>query len=245
MNTKAISVDVVVPVYNEESCLQRNVIILFDYLNKISDFSWKIIIADNASTDRTAEIAKELSLRYDKILYKHISVKGRGYALRETFLQSDTDIVCYMDVDLSTNLRYFKLLIEGVRCGYDASIGSRLMRGSRIKRRRIREIFSRIYNFLAKVLFLTKFSDAQCGFKAFKTDAAKQLLPFVKNNSWFFDTELLLLAEYNKYRIFEVPVEWIEDFKTKVKILRTILEDLAGLLRMRFTIHKKIIHRAR
>ncbi len=145
-----------------------------------------------------------------------------------------------MDVDLSTNLHYLKPLIEGIACGFDISIGSRLMQGSRVKRRLHREIFSRIYNFLIKLLFFTSFSDAQCGFKALRNDVAKHLVPLVKNNNWFFDTELLLWAEYNKYRILEIPIEWIEDIKTKVHIGKYILEDLAGLLRMRFSIHKKV-----
>lgn len=239
MYKKEISVDVVLPVYNEGAILQKNALILYNYLDRVADFSWNIIIADNGSIDKTSEIAEELSSKYNNILYKYIPLKGRGYALRDVFLRSNADIVSYMDIDLSTNLRYFKLLIEGIRCGYDISIGSRLMQGSRIKRRLDREIASRIYNFLVHLLFFNRFSDAQCGFKAFRTEVVKQLVPLVKSNSWFFDTECLLLAEYNKYRIFEVPVEWIEDIKTKVHILKTILEDLTGLLRMRCTIHKK------
>ena len=240
MYRKISSVDVVISVYNEEDHLQKNIPILYKYLEKIADFSWNIIIADNASTDKTPQTATDLSLKYERIQYIRLSVKGRGFALRKTFIQSNADIVCYMDVDLSTNIRYLKLLIEGIACGFDLSIGSRLMQGSRIKRRLNREIVSRIYNFLIKCLFLNRFSDAQCGFKALRTNVAKQLVPLVKNNNWFFDTELLLLAEYNKYRIFEVPVEWTEDIKTKVHIAKTILEDLTGLLRMRFSIHRKV-----
>jgi hypothetical protein len=148
-------------------------------------------------------------------------------------------VILYTDVDLSANLNYLKLLLDGISRGFDIAIGSRLMQRSRVKRRLNREIISRGYNFIVKVLFWNKFSDAQCGFKAIKTEVAKILIPLIKNNSWFFDTELLLLAEYNKYRIFEVPVEWIEDIKTKVNIPKTVVEDLMGLLRMRFTIHKK------
>jgi len=239
MYIKTISVDVALPVYNEEACLEKNTLILHDYLDEVADFSWNIIIADNASTDKTGRIAKALSAKYDRIKYEYIPAKGRGRALRQVFLNSRADIVSYMDVDLSSSLQYFKILIEGIRCGYDASIGSRLMQGSRIRRRLNREIISRIYNFLIKILFFNKFSDAQCGFKAVKTDVAKKLLPLVKNNNWFFDTELLLLLEYNNYRLFEVPVEWIDDIKTKVHITKTVFEDLTGLLRTRLTIHRK------
>lgn len=240
MYKKTQSVDIVIPVYNEENCLQKNVLILYAYLEGVADFSWNIIIADNASTDRTSQIATYLSSKYENIQYIHLPVKGRGYSLRKAFLQGKADILCYMDVDLSTNLHYLKPLIEGIACGFDISIGSRLMQGSRVKRRLHREIFSRIYNFLIKLLFFTSFSDAQCGFKALRNDVAKHLVPLVKNNNWFFDTELLLLAEYNKYRILEIPIEWIEDIKTKVHIGKYILEDLSGLLRTRFTIHKKV-----
>jgi glycosyltransferase involved in cell wall biosynthesis len=233
------TVDVVIPVYNEEKCLRENTLALHEYLEKTAHFSWNIVIADNASTDKTPQIAAELSSEYEKIQYVHVSLKGRGHALRKTFLESSADVVCYMDVDLSTNLRYLKLMVEGIACGFDVAVGSRLMRGSRVKRKLKREIFSRGYNWLIKLLFLNSFSDAQCGFKALRTDVAKQLVPIVKNNNWFFDTELLLLAEHNRYKILEVPVEWTEDVETKVHIIKYVLEDIAGLLRMRFSIHRK------
>lgn len=238
MYKKILSADIIIPVYNEEACLQKNVLILHGYLSKVADFSWNIIIADNASSDNTPKIAADLSAKYNGVKYMHIPVKGRGHALRAAFLKSGADIVCYMDVDLSTNIRYLKLLIEGIACGFDISIGSRLMQASRIKRSLGREIVSRIYNSIIKLLFFNKFSDAQCGFKAMRSEVARHLIPLVKNNNWFFDTELLLLAEYYKYRIFEVPVEWIEDMTTKVHITNTVIEDILGLLRMRFTIHK-------
>ena len=241
MDKKAYRVDVVIPVYNEEGCLQKNVLSLYNYLKDTVSFDWNIIVADNSSTDKTPEIAKDLSGRYKEIIYAHVPKRGRGRALREMFLDSKADIVCYMDVDLSSNLRYFNLLIEGIVCGFDIAVGSRLMRASRTKRRLNREIISRIYNLLIRVLFWNSFSDAQCGFKALKTDVAKRIIPLIKNNNWFFDTELLLLAEYNRLRIFEVPVEWIQDIKTKVHITKTVLEDLLGLLRMRCSIHKKRI----
>ena len=241
MTTKRITVDIALPVYNEETCLEKNTLVLYGYLEKSADFSWNIIIADNASIDNTRSIGEKLAQQYERIHYRRIPVKGRGRALKEVFSHSNADIVSYMDIDLSSNLRYFRLMVEGIRCGYDTSIGSRLMQGSRIKRRLKREVISRIYNLLIKILFFNKFSDAQCGFKAFRTSTIKKLIPLIKNNNWFFDTELLLLLEYNKYRIFEVPVEWIDDLKTKVRITNTALEDLAGLLRTRFTIHKKRI----
>ena len=234
MHKQISSVDIVIPVYNEEHCLHKNVLILFHYLKKIADFPWKIIIADNASTDKTPLIAAELAQKYENIVYLSIPVKGRGYALRNAFLQSTADAVCYTDVDLSTNIRYLRLLLDGVACGFDIAIGSRLMQGSRIKRCLAREIFSRIYNLLIKILFFNSFTDAQCGFKAMRREVAKEIIPLVNNNSWFFDAELLLLAERNKYRIFEVPVEWVEDKRTKVQITKIVFEYLKELLRLRF-----------
>ncbi len=239
MYRKISRVDIIIPVYNEQSCLERNVLQLYHYLTKVADFSWDIVIADNASTDKTPQIARDLISAHKSISYAWLPIKGRGLALRNTFLQSNADVVCYMDADLSTNLIYLKLLIEGIACGFDIAIGSRLLQASRIKRRLKREIFSRIYNSMIKCLFFNKFSDAQCGFKALRTEVAKKLIPLVENNNWFFDTEILLLAEYNKFRIFEVPVEWTEDIGTKVNIGKTVLEDILGLVRMRLSMHKK------
>lgn len=239
MEIKDLTVDIVIPVFNEAAVLEKNITILKNHLLQESNFKWRIIIADNGSTDRTSEIVKKLSNENSKILYLHIPAKGRGMALRVAWSKSNADIVSYMDVDLSTNIRYFRLLVEGIKCGYDIAIGSRLMGASRIKRGFRRSIISWIYNLIVKLLFFNGFSDAQCGFKAAKTDVAKRLLPKIKNNNWFFDTELLLLAERCKYRIFEVPVEWIDDLrKTKVHIAKTVFEDLSGLLRMRFLIRR-------
>jgi len=240
MYRKIRSVDIVIPVYNEEECLRRNIGILRDYLKEVATFSWKIIIADNASTDSTSRIGQELGSLYEGVEYLRVPAKGRGLALRTAFMRSESDIVSYMDVDISTNLSYFKLLVEGIACGFDIATGTRLMQGSRVKREIGREVISRTYNLMIKCLFFTKFSDAQCGFKAVRTDIAKKMIPLIENNNWFFDTELLLLAEYHKYRIFEVPVEWVEDLKTKVHIAKTVIEDILGLLRMRLTIREKV-----
>jgi len=239
------SIDVIIPVYNEQDCLERNILALHNYLDKMSDFSWNIIIADNASTDKTPQIAKELSSKHENILHSHIPMKGKGRALRNAFLQSNADIVCFMDADLSTDLHFLKLLIEGLSRGYDISVGSRVLQASLTERGTIRKMISRACNLLIKCLFSSSFSDAPCGFKALKTDVAKKLVPLVKNNNWFFDTELLLLAEYNKYRIFEIPIQWKENPKTKVNIKKTALEYLAGLIRLRCSIHKAKVNAER
>ena len=169
--------------------------------------------------------------------YIHLDQKGRGRALRKAWLESNADVACYMDVDLSTNLKHLMPMVGPLFKGeYQIGIGSRLMRGARVTRQFKREVISRIYNIIVKLMFPSrKFSDAQCGFKAITRNAAKDLLPSVQDNRWFFDSELLLRAEQQGYKVWEVPVEWIEDLDTRVKIASTAIEDLKGLWRVRTT----------
>ncbi|MBC7264556.1 MAG: glycosyltransferase family 2 protein [Chloroflexi bacterium] len=229
-------VDVVIPVYNEEKDLPTSIETLHKFMTDNVSYDWRIVIADNASVDRTLEIAKALSERYPRVKYIHLDQKGRGRALRKSWLESDADIVSYMDVDLSTNLDAFPPLIAALSTGvYDVAIGSRLLPASRVTRQPKREIISRIYNLLIKLMFRNRFSDAQCGFKALTRRAVQTLVPLVKDQAWFFDSELLLLAERKGFRIFEVPVEWVEDPDTRVKILSTAWEDIKGLVRVRFS----------
>ena len=196
------------------------------------------MVADNASKDRTLEIAKELADSYPgEVTYIHLDAKGRGRALKAAWQASDADVVSYMDVDLSTGLAHYMPMIEPlVRGEYHIATGSRLMPGSRVKRQIKREIVSRCYNLIVKIMFpARRFSDAQCGFKALSRKAVQDLIPYIVDNNWFFDSELLLRAEQNGYRVWEVPVEWIEDLDTRVKIVSTALEDLKGLWRVRTT----------
>ncbi|MEE8471390.1 MAG: dolichyl-phosphate beta-glucosyltransferase [Dehalococcoidia bacterium] len=227
-------VDVVVPAYNEEDVLSRSVGVLWDFLTQHLPCSWQIVVADNGSVDGTLAVARALSHQYPDVTYIHIEQKGRGRALRKAWLESDADIVSYMDVDLSTKLDAFPGLINALDEGYDIAIGSRLMAGSQVSRSVKREIISVGYNLLIKLMFFSSFSDAQCGFKAVKRDVVQQLVPVIKDQEWFFDTELLLLAERKGYRIKEVPVEWVEDADTRVNIARTAFDDVRGLLRLRF-----------
>ncbi len=194
---------------------------------------WHITIANNGSTDRTIDVAMQLAAADPRVRLLNVTRKGRGLALRAAWSQSSADIVSYMDVDLSTNLQYFPLLVEGLCCGYDIAIGSRLMQASMVARRLKREILSRGFNLLIRLLFRTRFSDAQCGFKALRRDVAQNLLPHVVNNGWFFDAELLILAEKNGFRLFEAPVEWMEDLDSRVHLWSTAIEDIKGLVRMR------------
>ncbi|MDE2801754.1 MAG: glycosyltransferase family 2 protein [Chloroflexota bacterium] len=229
-------VEVVLPAYNEELDLPRSVETLVAYLRTQPQHAWRVLVADNASTDGTLATAQALAEAHPEVEVFHLPQKGRGRALRAAWLASDADAVCYMDVDLSTGLDALPPLIDAVLDGgYDIAIGTRLARGSRVYRRTLkREITSRGYNLLIKSMFWTRFSDAQCGFKALNRAAARRLLPLVKDNAFFFDTELLLIAEKRGLRIFEVPVTWTDDPGTTVRIVNTAMEDIRGLLRLRF-----------
>src|SRR5215218_9566551 len=229
-----VSVEVVVPVYNEEATLSGSIVTLCAYLESYFPYRWSVIIADNASTDDTLAIAKGLADADPRVRVLHLDNKGRGRALKAAWLASEADIIAYMDVDLSTNLWSFLPLIAPLATGHsDIAIGSRLLRGAAVTRQWKRELISRCYNLLIKAMFGNRFSDAQCGFKAIKRGVAKVLLPQVEDNEWFFDTELLLLAEERGYRISEVPVDWIEDLDSRVDVTSTALKDVKGLLRVR------------
>lgn len=230
-------VEIVIPVYNEQVVLEKSVRCLRDYLVESNfPYRWQITIADNASTDQTWPIARRLEEIYPDVRALHLDRKGRGRALRMAWSMSQAEIVCYMDVDLSTDLKALLPLVAPLVSGHsDLAIGSRLGPGSRVKRQWKRELTSRGYNAIIKASFFNRFSDAQCGFKACRAEIAQQLLPLVENNEWFFDTELLLLAEHNGLRIHEVPVDWVEDLDSRVKIVKTAMEDLRGLGRVRLS----------
>jgi glycosyltransferase involved in cell wall biosynthesis len=236
VETKAPVVDIVIPVYNEEAQLEQSVLTLRQYLLLEFPYTWQITIADNASRDQTWKIAQQLEQRFPgEVRALHLEQKGRGRALRYAWSNSPAPIVCYMDVDLSTSLDCLLPLVAPLVSGHSLiAIGSRLAHGAKVKRQWKREAISRCYNLMIKLVFGPVFSDAQCGFKAIRKDLLLQLLGQIENNEWFFDSEMLLLAEHNKIRIHEVPVDWVEDLDTRVNIKRTVMEDLKGLTRMRF-----------
>ena len=231
------SVDIVIPVYNEEHVLARSVDTLRAFLRDNLPHTWRVVVADNASTDGTLAVARGLAEQHPaEVAVVHLPQKGRGRALRAAWLGSEADVLVYMDVDLSTDLSALPPLVDGIAVeGYDVAIGSRLARGARTTRSLRREVISRVYNLLIKAIHFTRFSDAQCGFKAVSRQAARRLVPLIKNEEWFFDTELLILAEKGGYRIKDIPVRWVEDPDTRVKIASTVSEDIRGLLRLRFT----------
>ena len=229
------TVDVVLPVYNEERILTDSVGRVRRFLQEQADFAWRIVIADNASADRTLEIALRIASAWPEVAVLHIPYKGRGGALHIAWTETEADVRTYMDIDLSTGLPAFLDLVHAVtQEGHDLATGTRLHPGSAVSRSFQRDLLSRSYNVLIKLAFATRFSDAQCGFKAISASAARLLLPLVQDREWFFDTELLILAEKNGLRIQDVPVVWVEDPDTRVNVQRTVLRDLNGLVRLRF-----------
>ncbi len=232
--TRSALLDVVVPVYNEEAGLECSIRRLHQFLSTEMPFSWRIIVADNASADNTLAVARTLALELPGVEVLHLPAKGRGRALRAAWSASRADVLCYMDVDLSTDLRALLPLVAGLISGHsDVAIGSRLARGARVVRGRKRAFISRSYNHLLRLVLGARFSDAQCGFKAIRSDVARRLLPAIKDEGWFFDTELLVLAQRHGLRIHEVPVDWVDDPDSRVKIVSTAIGDLKGVARMR------------
>src|ERR1700721_179565 len=226
-------VDIVVPVKNEEHDLAPSVERLVEHLRCAFPFTARVTIADNGSTDGTWPVACALEARYPEVRAVHLDIPGRGRALHQIWSSSDAEVLAYMDVDLSTDLNALLPLVAPLMsCHSDVAIGTRLARGSRVVRGPKREIISRSYNLLLRTTLGTRFSDAQCGFKAMRADQARQLLPLVEDDEWFFDTELLILAERAGLRIHEVPVGWIDDADSRVNIVDTALGDLRGMKRV-------------
>src|SRR5271166_3157683 len=230
---RVLQVDIVVPVRNEERDLAPSVRRLVSYLRECLPFSARVTIADNGSTDATWAIASLLARELPEVRAIHMDLPGRGRALRAIWSQSDAEVLAYMDVDLSTDLNALLPLVAPLLSGHsDVAIGTRLARGSRVVRGARREVISRGYNLLLRATLGVGFSDAQCGFKAIRADAGRELLPLVEDTSWFFDTELLVLAERAGLRIHEVPVDWIDDADSRVDIVSTALGDLRGIRRV-------------
>jgi glycosyltransferase involved in cell wall biosynthesis/putative flippase GtrA len=224
--------DVVVPVYNEQDDLADSILRLHRHLRDFS-FPTRITIADNASDDDTPRIAAQLADTLTDVRVVRLEQKGRGRALNAVWSTSDAQILAYMDVDLSTDLAALAPLVAPLISGHsDLAIGTRLNRGSRVVRGAKREVISRCYNLILKSTLATRFSDAQCGFKAIRADVAQQLLPYVSDTGWFFDTELLVLAERSGLRIHEVPVDWVDDPDSRVDIVATAKADLRGIGRL-------------
>ena len=231
------SVTIVIPVYNEEIELSERIETLVGYCKThIDSFDWEIVIADNASTDRTLEIANTLTKKHARVHSLHLDKKGRGRAVKFAWSKSKADLMAYMDVDLSTDLRHFPPLIQSLERGYDIAIGTRNAAGSRVYGRSfLRTITSKGYIALIKLFFWVRFTDAQCGFKAVTKDVVRTIIPHIQDNAWFFDTELLIFAEKSHLRIYEEPVTWVDNHGSTVRVLKTAQGDLEGLKRLFFT----------
>ena len=225
--------DVVVPVFNEERDLGPCVRRLHRHLTDALPYPFRITVADNASTDATLAVAAALADEFAEVTVVHLDEKGRGRALRAVWSASDAPVLAYTDVDLSTDLNALLPLVAPLISGHsDLAIGSRLAASSRVVRGVKREVISRCYNVLLRGTLRARFSDAQCGFKAIRADVARRLLPLVEDPGWFFDTELLVLAERSGLRIHEVPVDWVDDPDSRVDVLSTAVADLKGVARV-------------
>jgi putative flippase GtrA len=239
-----LDVEIVVPVYNEAPQLSARITELRRFLDDSFPFRALVTVVDNASTDGTFAVASQLAATVPGVAALHLPRKGRGHALRTAWSTSSAPVVAYMDVDLSTSLTALLPLVAPLLSGQrDVAIGTRLARGSHVVRGPKRELISRAYNLLLKLSLRGRFSDAQCGFKALRRESALQLLPLVKDDEWFFDTELLVTAERLGLRIGEVPVDWVDDPDSRVQIVRTALSDLRGVWRISHGQARRLAHR--
>lgn len=236
MSSSNTSLDVVIPVYNEEATLAPNVVRLYGFLQANCPYRWRIVIADNASNDATPQIGQDLADRWPRVAYLRMEQKGKGRALRRAWLESPADVVCYMDVDLSTDLKHLKSLVEPLAAGEKhIATGSRLMPDSMvIGRPLLREVTSRVYNLSIRLMFPgCSFVDAQCGFKAATRQTIQELVPQVEDNGRFFDTELLLRAEAAGYAIHQIPVRWVQAPGSTVNVVSFAWKSVRGLFRVR------------
>lgn len=234
---KKPSLNVVIPVYNEEQELEESVTLLHRFLStNLDSFQWRIIIVDNASKDKTYKLARDLGRKFERVHVEHLDQKGRGRAVKHAWKKRPADVNAYMDLDLSTDLKHFPSLVRSLVRGYDIAIGSRNSRGAKVYgRNMLRTITSKGYIILIKIFFWVHFSDAQCGFKAVTRRVVEELMPRIRDNEWFFDSELLIVGEKLGYRIYEEPVTWIDNPGSTVRVMKTAQGDIEGLWRLFIT----------
>ncbi|WP_043805794.1 dolichyl-phosphate beta-glucosyltransferase [Paenarthrobacter aurescens] len=238
--------DLTVPVYNEEARLEHNLRQLHGHLTRSFPHTFRITVADNASTDSTLRIAERLARELPELTVVRFQERGRGNALRQVWQSSPSPVLAYMEADLSTDLSALAPLVAPLISGHsDLAIGTRLAPGSRVTRSPHREFISRSYTSLLRTVLGARFSDAQCGFKAVRADVAHRLLPHTTDDSWFFDTELLVIAERCGLRVHEVPVDWTDDADSRVDVVRTALADLRGMARLNRNLRRIPIHELR
>jgi|SRR5579885_748802 len=238
MATKKSKVEITIPVYNEEAELEKNITKLLTFCKRnLTTYDWQITIADNASVDNTPVIAATLAKKHPQIHLLRLKQKGRGRAVKRAWSQSHADYCVYMDLDLSTDLFHLPKLLQALKNGYDIAIGSRLAQGARVEGRTVlREFISRSLNlFFIQLFFQTHFTDAQCGFKAVTRQVVENLIPKIQDNDWFFDGELLIVAEKSGYKIYEEPVHWVDNPGSTVRLISTISGDLKAMWRLLLT----------
>ncbi|OQX85256.1 MAG: hypothetical protein B6D55_07655 [Candidatus Omnitrophica bacterium 4484_70.2] len=228
-----MKLEIVLPVYNEEEILEKNVIRVKNFLKK-HNFRFTISIVDNGSTDNTYKIAKNLADKNNNVFAFKLKKKGRGRALKFRVTSSSCAILGYMDIDLSADLYDFLMLYKEIQNGYDIVIGSRLLPASSVRRSILRELLSRVYNKMVRRILSLPFFDYQCGFKLFRRENIAPLIPLIKNNNWFFDTELIFYAYRKNLKIREIPIRWKERKYGKVKLFPTIIGDIKGIMRLKF-----------
>ena len=230
------TVDIMIPVLNEAHVLEKSVATLRDFCRANLPWTWRVVVVDNGSTDGTQDVARRLKEQFpEEVDFYHLEQRGRGRALRYAWTKSTADVCAYMDVDLSTELEALKKIVDPILAGQaDVSTGSRLHKGqSKVTRSLKRYILSKVYNIMVRQILNTRIRDHQCGFKAASRRAIINVVPQIQDESWFFDTELLVLAEKQGYKVFEQPVRWIEDQDSRVKIVKTATDDIKGILRLR------------
>ena len=239
---KPLTVDLVIPVLNEAHVLEKSVATVRTFLAEQPGWTWHVVIVDNGSTDGTDAVARRLAEQHSDVRFLQLPQRGRGRALRLAWSQSDAAIMGYTDVDLSTELTALPKLVRAIaEEGFDLGTGSRLLSDSKTVRSAKREFISRCYNLMVKAVLWTSFSDAQCGFKVVSRRVAQEIIPEIRDQAWFFDTELLVLAEKRGYRIKDLAVEWIEDDDSRVKIFSTAWEDIKGVARLRWTLWRRAL----
>ena len=225
---------IAVPTYNEADVIEDNIKRLREFLISNLDHDYEIVVADNASADNTVAKVMTLSETYSEVKWIHLDQKGKGGAIKKVWSENDADIVVLVDADLSPDVSAFPQLIAALDDGYDVAIGSRFLKGSQVKRSFKRTFLSRGYNLLLRLLFRARFSDAQCGFKAMKKRAFLELLPAIKNNEWFFDTELLIRSQRRGLKIKEIPINWVERRESKEQPLKAVFNYIVLLRRLYF-----------
>ena len=235
-----MQVSLVLPAYNEADRIGKTINQTSKALKEITS-SFEIIIAEDGSSDGTDKIASKLAEKYNYVRHLHSDSRlGKGRALTRAFKSAHGEVICFVDVDLATDMKHFKELIEAISLeGYDFAIGSRMMPQSKVKRPLKRSVASQGFNFLVRTLLHSNLYDHQCGFKAFKKDSLFNLIDKVKNENWFFDTELLVLAQHKGYKIKEFPVVWTHGGPTKVNLRTDILDMGSQIFHLWWSLNKQ------